>query len=106
MEEYIIRPNQQDIDTILGIEGDCKQASNISREKQKEILRLAQNANRGHPRKGEKRPKLVQLNVKCAASLVRDLDIIALASGKTKRTLIEESIQKLKNRYTYTYNEQ
>ena len=106
MEEYIVKPKQEDIDTILGEEAHCKEEPEISMEKQKEILRLAQNANRGHPRKGEKRPKLVQLNVRCAASLVRDLDNIALASGKTKRTLIEESIQKLKNRYTYTYNEQ
>ena len=100
MEEYRLKPSQQDNDTILGTVDHFKQTPEISIEEKKEKLRASQNENRGHPRKGERRPKLHQLNVRCTASLVRDLDDIALAAGKTKRSLIEESIVFLKRKYT------
>ena len=37
-------------------------------QEQRKILREAQNVNRGHPRKGEMREELRQINVSCLAS--------------------------------------
>ena len=64
-------------------------------------LRDAQNANRGHPRKGEWRHPLKQINVKCRAELSDRFTALSLQTGKTKRTLLEEALTGLFERYTH-----
>ena len=61
-------------------------------EEQRKILREAQNVNRGHPRKGETREELKQVNVSCLASIGEQFTDLSLKTGKTKRSLLEEAI--------------
>ena len=68
-------------------------------EEQKKILREAQNVNRGHPRKGETREELRQINVSCLASIGEQFTDLSLKTGKTKRSLLEEAITHLVRKY-------
>ena len=72
----------------------------VSQEEQRVRLRAAQNANRGHPRKGERRHPLKQINVNCRAELSDRFTALSLQTGKTKRTLLEEALSGLIERYT------
>ena len=68
-------------------------------EEQRKILREAQNVNRGHPRKGETREELKQINVSCLASIGEQFTDLSLKTGKTKRSLLEEAITHLVRKY-------
>ena len=68
-------------------------------EEQRKILREAQNVNRGHPRKGETREELRQINVSCLASLGEQFTNLSLKTGRTKRALLEEAITHLIRKY-------
>ena len=68
-------------------------------EEQRKILREAQNVNRGHPRKGETREELKQINVSCLASIGEQLTDLSLKTGRTKRALLEEAITHLVRKY-------
>ncbi len=68
-------------------------------EEQWKILREAQNANRGHPRKGETREELRQINVSCLASIGEQFTDLSLKTGRTKRALLEEAIALLLRKY-------
>ena len=68
-------------------------------EEQRKILLEAQNVNRGHPRKGETREELRQINVSCLASIGEQFTDLSLKTGKTKRTLLEEAITHLVRKY-------
>ena len=92
------KTNQKDIDSILGVDS-IRPNINLSRDEQKKRLREAQNAKRGHPRKGETREALRQINVSCPAKVCEDFDHISLSSGKTKRALLEEAIRHLSRKY-------
>ena len=69
-------------------------------EEQRKILREAQNVNRGHPRKGETREELRQINVSCLASIGEQFTDLSLKTGKTKRSLLEEAIMHLVRKYS------
>ena len=68
-------------------------------EEQRKILREAQNVNRGHPRKGETREELKQINVSCLASIGEQFTDLSLKTGRTKRALLEEAIALLLPKY-------
>ena len=68
-------------------------------EEQRKILREAQNVNRGHPRKGETREELKQINVSCLASIGEQFTDLSLKTGRTKRALLEEAITHLIRKY-------
>lgn len=68
-------------------------------QEQRKILREAQNVNRGHPRKGEMREELRQINVSCLASLGEQFTNLSLKTGRTKRALLEEAITHLIRKY-------
>ena len=68
-------------------------------EEQRKILREAQNVNRGHPRKGETREDLKQINVSCLASIGEQFTDLSLKTGRTKRALLEEAITHLVRKY-------
>ena len=99
MEINKIQLQESDINSILGVPDNKIPAPELSLEEKREKLKLARNANRGHPRKGESRPRLRQLNTRCSDSIVGELDKISLNSGKTKRALLEEAINVLKRKY-------
>ena len=64
-------------------------------QEQRKILREAQNVNRGHPRKGEMREELKQINVSCLAGIGEQFTDLSLKTGRTKRALLEEAITHL-----------
>ena len=66
-----------------------------NQSEQRQRLLEAQNANRGHPRKGEVRPKRKQINISCDEELRQRFSTLSLHTGKTKRTLLEEALREL-----------
>ena len=68
-------------------------------EEQRKTIREAQNVNRGHPRKGETREELRQINVSCLASIGEQFTDLSLKTGRTKRALLEEAITHLVRKY-------
>lgn len=94
----------EDINNILGIDMPQDETDILpppSPEEQRKRLRNAQNINRGHPRKGEKRQELKQVNVSCLSSLGEQFTELSLKTGKTKRTLLEEALINLIRRYSH-----
>ena len=95
--------SEEDINSILGID-TAKDVTTtlppLSPEEQRKRLRSAQNANRGHPRKGETHEKLRQINVSCLLTFSDQFTDISLKTGKTKRTLLEEAIKHLVKKYS------
>lgn len=95
-------PCDKDVDILLGLDsstGELEPETPVSPEEQRKRLRNAQNINRGHPRKGEKREVLKQINVSCLLTFSNQLTEISLKTGKTKRVLIEEAIKHLTKKY-------
>lgn len=99
MNNARITPLPKDIDSLLG---DDVTTSNINdAEFESKIkLRLAQNANRGRPKADAVKVKLKQLNVSCAINYCQNFEKISLKIGKTKRTLMEEALLLLFDKYT------
>lgn len=96
------KQNKRDINAILGFEESTDtQESNhpLSKEEKMKRLRAAQNINRGHPRKGEQREPMKQINITCPISSSEELDSISFKTGKTKRSLMEEAIKHLARKY-------
>lgn len=96
-------PCDKDVDILLGIDNTTdgnEPGTPISPEEQRKRLRSAQNANRGHPRKGETHEKLRQINVSCLLTFSDLFTDISLKTGKTKRTLLEEAIKHLVKKYS------
>jgi hypothetical protein len=95
--------SEEDINSILGID-TAKDVTTtlppLSPEEQRKRLRDAQNVNRGHPRKGEIREELRQINVSCLPTYSDQFTDISLKTGKTKRTLLEEAIKHLIKKYS------
>ncbi len=94
--------DSKDISAILGFDESIDGLRSdipLSNEEKKKRLRAAQNVNRGHPRKGEIREKMKQINITCPISSSEELDSISFKTGKTKRTLIEEAIKHLSKKY-------
>lgn len=95
--------SEEDINSILGID-TAKDVTTtlppLSPEEQSKRLRDAQNVNRGHPRKGEIREELRQINVSCLPTYSDQFTDISLKTGKTKRTLLEEAIKHLIKKYS------
>ena len=97
-------PNDKDVDIILGLDtamNGSDSETNISPEEQSKRLRNAQNVNRGHPRKGETREELKQINVSCIAKISEQFTDLSLKTGKTKRTLLEEALRNLFRKYAH-----
>lgn len=92
------RSTKNDIDSILGVEYSHPVAP-LSQDDQKRRLREAQNEKRGHPRKGEIREELRQINVSCPVRVGEEFDSLSLSTGKTKRALLEEAILHLSRKY-------
>lgn len=92
--------NQAEIDNLfdVSLQAEIKALSPIEQLKK---LREAQNVNRGHPRKGETRPSLKQINITCLRTSSEELDGISLSTGKTKRSLMEEAIRFLIRKYQH-----
>ena len=93
----------EDINNILGIDMPQDETDILpppSPEEQRKRLRNAQNINRGHPRKGEKRESLKQINVSCLENISEQFTDLSLKTGKTKRTLLEEAINNLIRKYS------
>lgn len=94
----------KDINSILGIDMPQDETDNTlpppSPEEQRKRLRKAQNVNRGHPRKGETRDALKQINVCCLENISEQFTDLSLKTGKTKRTLLEEAITNLIRKYS------
>ena len=93
-----------DINNILGIDTVQDKDANLpplSPEEQRKRLRNAQNINRGHPRKGEKREVLKQINVSCLQNISEQFTDLSLKTGKTKRTLLEEALRNLIRKYAH-----
>jgi hypothetical protein len=95
--------SEEDINSILGID-TAKDVTTtlppLSPEEQRKRLRDAQNVNRGHPRKGDIREELRQINVSCLPTYSDQFTDISLKTGKTKRTLLEEAIKHLIKKYS------
>lgn len=100
MNNETARHNQADIDYLFDI-SEQPEATVLSPLEQKKKLREAQNVNRGHPRKGETRPRLKQINITCLHTSSEELDDISLSTGKTKRSLMEEAIRFLTRKYSH-----
>lgn len=102
MNQYGNTLSDEDICDLLGLDTSTdgiEPETPTSLEEQRKRLRSAQNANRGHPRKGEKREELKQINVSCFLSFSEQFTNISLRTGKTKRTLMEEAINHLIKKY-------
>ena len=96
--------SEEDINDILGINTSEDKDANLfplSPEEQRKRLRNAQNANRGHPRKGEAREELKQINVSCIVDISEQFTTLSLRTGKTKRKLLEEAIRTLIRKYSH-----
>lgn len=96
--------SEEDINSILGI-NTAKDVTTtlppLSPEEQLKRLRDAQNVNRGHPRKGEIREVLKQINVSCIENISEQFTDLSLKTGKTKRTLLEEALRNLIRKYAH-----
>ena len=95
-------PSDKDVDILLGLDtstGELGPEKPVSPEEQRKRLRNAQNVNRGHPRKGETREELRQINVSCLLTFSEQFTDISLKTGKTKRMLMEEAIKHLIKKY-------
>lgn len=97
--DYASEKYQKDVDDFLGLDEPHDTDVPVSPEEQRKRLRSAQNVNRGHPRKGEKREVLKQINVSCLLTFSNQLTEISLKTGKTKRALMEEAIKHLTKKY-------
>ena len=96
--------SEEDINSILGIDTAKDVTTTLpppSPEDQRKRLRDAQNVNRGHPRKGEKREVLKQINVSCQENISEQFTDLSLKTGKTKRTLLEEALCNLIRKYAH-----
>ena len=97
------QPQQdQEIYGILGIDDRQEKTTDtvlLTPEEKSKKLRKAQNANRGHPRKGETRETLQQINVSCLSSISEQFTDLSLRTSKTKRMLMEEAILYLIRKY-------
>ncbi len=96
--------SEKDINSLLGIDTSRNVTNNLppsSPAEQHKRLRDAQNANRGHPRKGETRKALKQINVSCLENISEQFTDLSLKTGKTKRTLLEEALRNLIRKYAY-----
>lgn len=96
------KQRSKDISAILGFDDsmNCQgESSPLSKEEKQKRLRAAQNVNRGHPRKGEQREPMKQINITCPISSSEELDSISFRTGKTKRSLMEEAIKHLARKY-------
>ncbi len=96
------KQNNKDINAILGFdesEETLEFNRPLSKEERMKRLREAQNVNRGHPRKGEQREPMKQINITCPISSSEELDSISFKTGKTKRSLMEEAIKHLARKY-------
>ena len=96
-------PSDKDVNILLGLDtstGDLEPETPVSPDEQRKRLRDAQNVNRGHPRKGEIREELRQINVSCLPTYSDQFTDISLKTGKTKRTLLEEAIKHLVKKYS------
>lgn len=96
--------SEEDINSILGIDTAKDVTTTLpppSPEEQRKRLRDAQNVNRGHPRKGETREVLRQINVSCLEKISEQFTNLSLETGKTKRTLLEEALRNLIRKYTH-----
>lgn len=91
----------KDVDAFLGPEQPCDKETPLSPEEQRNRLRDAQNINRGHPRKGETREVLKQINVRCLESISEQFTDLSLRTGKTKRTLLEEAVRHIIRKYAH-----
>lgn len=97
-------PRDKDVDILLGIDNTTdgnESGTPISPEEQRKRLRDAQNVNRGHPRKGEKREVLKQINVSCIENISEQFTDLSLKTGKTKRTLLEEALRHIIRKYAH-----
>lgn len=97
MEPY---HKQADLDNLFDVDAQVE-TKVLSPIEQMKKLRDAQNVNRGHPRKGEKRPELKQINITCLEQSSEELNILSLKTGKTKRSLMEEAISHLTRKYKH-----
>jgi len=96
--------SEEDINSILGIDTAKDVTTTLpppSPEDQRKRLRDAQNVNRGHPRKGEKREVLKQINVSCIEIISEQFTDLSLKTGKTKRTLLEEALRHIIRKYAH-----
>lgn len=100
MNNEIVQHKQADVDNLFDITKQAETTS-LSIIEQKKRLREAQNVNRGHPRKGETRPGLKQINITCRLTSSEELDGSSLKTGKTKRSLMEEAIRYLSRKYQH-----
>lgn len=93
---------QKEVDDLLGpVIPSGTNDTPLSLEEQRKRLRNAQNVNRGHPRKGEKREVLKQINVSCIENISEQFTDLSLKTGKTKRTLLEEALRNLIRKYAH-----
>ena len=95
-----IKHKQADIDNLFDVDVPAETKA-ISSSEQEIKLKEAQDVNRGRPRKGEKRPKLKQINITCLKQSSEELNILSLKTGKTKRSLMEEAISHLTRKYKH-----
>lgn len=96
--------SDKDVDILLGLDTSKDEHEHeipISPEEQRKRLRTAQNVNRGHPRKGEKREVLKQINVSCIENISEQFTDLSLKTGKTKRTLLEEALRHIIRKYAH-----
>ena len=93
---------QKEVDDLLGpVIPSSTNDTPLSQEEQRIRLRRAQNVNRGHPRKGETRDVLKQINVSCLENISEQFTNLSLETGKTKRVLLEEALRNLIRKYTH-----
>ena len=93
---------QKEVDDLLGpVIPSGTNDTPLSQEEQRIRLRRAQNVNRGHPRKGETRDVLKQINVSCLENISEQFTNLSLETGKTKRALLEEALRNLIRKYAH-----
>ena len=93
---------QKEVDDLLGpVIPSSTNDTPLSQEEQRIRLRRAQNVNRGHPRKGETRDVLKQINVSCLENISEQFTNLSLETGKTKRALLEEALRNLIRKYAH-----
>ena len=84
--DYISDKYQEEVDDFLGLDNphDTTNDTLPSPEEQIKRLRIAQNINRGHPRKGETREALRQINVSCNGNISEQFTDLSLKTGKNR----------------------
>lgn len=92
---------QKEVDDFLGPDQPYDDETPLSPEELLKRLKNAQNANRGHPRIGEPREVLKQINVSCQEDISKQFTDLSLRTGKTKRTLLEEAIRHIIRKYAH-----